>query len=92
LAKIKSAMKRNRQNQKRRIRNRIYRGRARTTVKKARLAIQDGDLETARTSTKIAVSALDKAAEKGVLHKKNAARRKGRLMSSLAALAKAQDE
>jgi small subunit ribosomal protein S20 len=85
-------MKRNRQNQKRRIRNRIYRGRARTTVKKARLAIQDGDLETARTSTKIAVSALDKAAEKGVLHKKNAALRKGRRMSSLSALAKAQDE
>jgi small subunit ribosomal protein S20 len=44
------------------------------------------DLEEARTATFKAVSALDKAAEKGILHKNNAARRKSRLMKQLAAL------
>jgi small subunit ribosomal protein S20 len=86
LANIKSQIKRNRQNQKRRAHNRVYRGSARTYVKKARLAIESGDIEAARAATIQAVSALDKAAEKGVLHKNNASRRKGRLMKKLAAL------
>jgi small subunit ribosomal protein S20 len=86
LANIKSQIKRNRQNQKRRTHNRVYRGSARTYVKKARLAIESGDIEAARAATIQAVSALDKAAEKGVLHKNNASRRKGRLMKKLAAL------
>jgi small subunit ribosomal protein S20 len=86
LANIKSQIKRNRQNQKRRVRNRVYRGSARTYVRKARLAIESGDVDAARAATIQAVSALDKAAEKGVLHKNNASRRKGRLMKQLAAL------
>ena len=86
MANIKSQIKRNRQNQKRRARNRVYRGSARTYVKKARLAIDSGDVDAARVATIQAVSALDKAAEKGVLHKNNASRRKGRLMKKLAAL------
>jgi small subunit ribosomal protein S20 len=90
LANIKSQIKRNRQNQKRRARNRVYRGSARTFVKKARLAIESGDVDAARAATIQAVSALDKAAEKGVLHKNNASRRKGRLMKQLAALESAK--
>ena len=86
MANIKSQIKRNRQNQKRRARNRVYRGSARTYVKKARLAIESGDVDAARAATFQAVSALDKAAEKGVLHKNNVSRRKGRLMKKLAAL------
>jgi small subunit ribosomal protein S20 len=86
LANIKSQIKRNKQNLKRRAHNRVYRGSARTFVKKARLAIESGDLDAARTATLEAASALDKAAEKGVLHKNNASRRKGRLMKQLAAL------
>ena len=86
MANIKSAIKRNRQNEKRRQRNRVYRGRARTFVRRARLAIDSGDVEAARAATLEAVSALDKAAQKGVLHDNNASRRKGRLMKSLAAL------
>jgi small subunit ribosomal protein S20 len=89
LANTKSAIKRNRQNEKRRVRNRVYRGNARTQVKKARLAIEAGNVEEARTATMEAVSALDKAAEKGILHKNNASRRKSRLMKALAALEKA---
>lgn len=86
MANTQSAMKRIRQNEKRREHNRVFRGRARTQVKKARLAITAGDLEEARKATMEAVSALDKAAEKGVVHKNNASRRKGRLMKQLAAL------
>ena len=88
MANTRSAKKRILQNEKRRSRNRVFRGRARTFVKKARLAIDSGDLEAARTATIEAVKELDKAAQKGVLHKNNASRRKSRLMKSLAALEK----
>ena len=88
MANLKSAIKRNRQNEKRRLRNRIYKGRARTQIKKARYAIEAGEMEAAHEATKQAISALDKAAEKGILHKNNAARRKSRLMRQLAALEK----
>ena len=86
MANIKSQIKRNRQNEKRRIRNRHVSGRARTSVKKARLLLDSGDVETSRQATLDAISALDKAAEKGVIHKNNAARRKSRLMKRLNAL------
>ena len=92
MANIKSAIKRNKQNEKRRLRNRIYAGRARTFVRKARTAIEDGELEDARQATLVAISALDKAAEKGILHKNNASRRKSRLMKHLAALEKQSAE
>lgn len=86
MANIKSAIKRNEQNEKRRLRNRVYRGSARTFVARARVALARQDLETAESATMAAVSALDKAAQKGVIHKNNAARRKSRLMKRLAAL------
>lgn len=86
MANIKSQIKRNKQNEKRRLRNRVYRGSARTYVKRARLAIESGELEEAREATLEAVKYLDKAAEKGVIHKNNAARRKSRLVKHLAAL------
>lgn len=90
MANTRSAIKRIRQNQKRRLRNRFYRGRARTTIKQARQAISAEDLEAAREKTMEAISALDKAAVKGVVHKNNASRRKSRLMKQLAALEKTQ--
>jgi len=85
LANIKSQIKRNRQNEKRRLRNRTFRGAARTAVSQARIAFEEGTPETKEAIMK-AISMLDKAAEKGVLHTNNAARRKGRLMKRLAAL------
>jgi len=88
LANIKSQIKRNRQNENRRVRNRVYRGRARTFVAKARAAIESENPEVAKTAVVEAISQLDRAAEKGVIHKNNAARRKGRLMKRLAALTK----
>lgn len=88
MANIKSQIKRNRQNEKRRLRNRYFSGRARTFVKKARRSLEEGGVDQAHQTVKVAVSALDKAAEKGVLHKNNVARRKSRLMKRLAALEK----
>jgi small subunit ribosomal protein S20 len=88
LANIKSQIKRNKQNEKRRLRNRFFRGAARKAVSKARLAIESGETPEAREAVILAVKALDKAAEKGVIHKNNAARRKSRLMKRLATLNK----
>ena len=85
---IKSAIKRMKQNEKRRIRNRYFRGRARALVRDARAAIESEDLDQAREATIKAASALDKAAVKGILHENNASRRKGRLMQQLADLEK----
>jgi len=90
LANKKSALKRMRQNEKQRLHNRLFRGRARTEVKKARLALESGELEEAREATLTAVKALDKAASKGVIHQNNAARRKSRLMKRLAELEKSE--
>jgi small subunit ribosomal protein S20 len=86
LANIKSQIKRNRQNEKRRLRNRVYRGSARIAVRDARSAMDAGNAEETRAAVLGALSALDKAAEKGVIHRNNASRRKGRLMKRLAAL------
>jgi small subunit ribosomal protein S20 len=80
LANIKSQIKRNKQNEKRRLRNRNLRGAARTAIKNANTAMTTG--EEAQASLTTAISALDKAAEKGVIHPKNAARRKSRLMKA----------
>jgi small subunit ribosomal protein S20 len=88
LANIKSQIKRNKQNEKRRVRNRVYRGRARTYLKKANQTIEAGEIQSAVEASRVAASELDKAAEKGIIHKNNAARRKSRLMKKLAALEK----
>jgi len=85
LANIKSQIKRNRQNEKRRLRNRGFRGAARAAVNRARAAFEAGAPDT-KEAVMRAVSMLDKAAEKGVIHPNNAARRKGRLMKRLFAL------
>ncbi len=63
--------------------NRFFRGNARTSVKKAKELIAKGRLEEAGEATQAAIVALDKAAQKGIIHKNNAARRKARLMRQL---------
>jgi small subunit ribosomal protein S20 len=88
LANHKSALKRQRQNEKRRLYNKMYRSRARTFVKKARTTITSGDVEAAKEATRLAIQDLDRAARRGVIHRNNAARRKSRLMKQLAALEK----
>jgi small subunit ribosomal protein S20 len=83
LANIKSQIKRNRQNIKRRARNRVVRGHFRSALRNARLAIESGDVEQANAAAQAATKALDKAAAKGVIHKNKAARQKSRLMQRL---------
>lgn len=87
MANHKSALKRIRQNEKRRAYNRHWRTRNRTFVKNARVAIHEGkNVEEARTATREAVRELDRSVARGIIHKRNAARRKSRLMKQLAAL------
>ncbi len=83
MANTKSAIKRIRSSERRRVRNLVTRGRARTAIKKARLLVDKGRVEDADVAVKIAIRALDKAVAKGVIHKNNAARRKSRLMRRL---------
>ena len=86
VANIKSQIKRNKQNEKKRLINRTFRGAARTAVKNAKADLVGAE---AAETMKEAISALDKAAEKGVIHPKNAARRKSRLMKAANKAAKA---
>jgi len=81
LANIKSQIKRNRQNEKRRLRNRNFRGAARTAVKDAHTALASAADSPA--SVLVAISALDRAAQKGAIHQRSASRRKSRLMKRL---------
>jgi len=83
LANIKSAKKRARQNVKLRDHNRYYKTTARTYIKDARKLIEAGEFEEAEAVISKATKALDKAAQKGIIHKNNASRRKSRLMRHL---------
>ena len=86
MANIKSQIKRNRQNKKRRELNRVFRGKARSAVRKAEMAIASGKMEEAQAATKAAVKAIDKAAAKNIMHKNKAARQKSNLMRKLNSL------
>jgi small subunit ribosomal protein S20 len=74
-----AAEKRMRQERKRRLRNRMVKSIVKTEITKARQAIDTGS-ESAEEAVRAAVSELDRAAKKGVIHRNNAARRKSRLM------------
>ena len=86
MANIKSQIKRNRQNEKRRQRNRAVRSEIITRTRTAEAAAEQGyDAETAEAA-RMAIKRIDKAASKGVLHPNTAARKKSRLMKRLARL------
>ncbi|MEZ5243974.1 MAG: 30S ribosomal protein S20 [Acidimicrobiales bacterium] len=81
VANIKSQIKRNRQTEKRNLRNRKVRSELHTRTKTALTAIDEG--ENAEEAVKAAIKRIDKAAQKGLLKKNTAARRKSRLMRRL---------
>lgn len=83
MANTKSAIKRIRSSRRRAQHNQVTRSTARTYVRKARKLIEQGSFDEAEAVVVQAISALDKAAEKGVIHRNNAARRKSRLVKSL---------
>jgi small subunit ribosomal protein S20 len=84
VANIKSQIKRNQQNLKRHERNKAVRSELKTRVKRAATAA-DAAADDAAELTQAAVKKLDQAAEKGIIHKNQASRRKSRLMKRLAA-------
>ncbi len=81
MANTRSARKRIRTNEKKRQRNVMYRSRAKTMVKKAEMSIYSGKPDEA--AVREAMRTLDKAVNKGILHRNNAARRKSRLAKKL---------
>ncbi|OLC61694.1 MAG: 30S ribosomal protein S20 [Candidatus Rokubacteria bacterium 13_1_20CM_2_68_19] len=84
MANTKSAMKRIRQSENRRIRNRTVRSKVRTAVKTARTAVTEAGGD-ARTAVLEAIRALDKAVTKGVIHPNTAGRKKSALARRLVA-------
>ena len=83
MANLKSSIKRIRSSRRKAEYNQIRRSTARTYVKKARSLIAEGNLEEAQSVVQLAIRALDRAAQRGVIHKNNAARRKSRLVQQL---------
>src|SRR3954465_7221657 len=79
MANIKSQKKRNIQNEKRHQRNVATKSALKTSTKRVHAAAAAGDAEAATTGQREAARALDKAASRGILHRKTAARRKSRL-------------
>ena len=82
MANIKSQIKRNRQNERRRVRNKAVRSELKTRQKAVLQAADNGSDDVAEL-TRLAIKRLDKAAAKGVIHKNQAARRKSRLIKQL---------
>ena len=83
MANIASAIKRNRQNAKRRAHNRHYRSTMRTQIKKVREAIDAGDKDAAQALLPSTVGIIQRVAQKGIIHKRNAARRVSRLNKAI---------
>ena len=86
MANIKSQIKRNKTNEKARVRNKATKSALKTAVKKFRVAADAGDAAAATIALQEASRSLDKAASKGVIHKNQAANRKSALAKRLASL------
>jgi small subunit ribosomal protein S20 len=86
VANIKSQIKRNKQNEKARLRNKAVKSELKTEIRKFREAAESGDVDAANAQLRIALRKLDKAASKGVIHKNQAANRKSAIAKRAAAL------
>ncbi|MEV4757966.1 30S ribosomal protein S20 [Micromonospora sp. NPDC049559] len=87
MANIKSQIKRNRQNEKRRLRNKSVKSSLKTAIRKFNAASEAGDAELATTLMRDASRMLDKAASKGVIHQNQAANRKSAIAKRLDSIA-----
>ena len=79
MANTKSSKKDMRRSAKKRIRNTGVKSALKTYVKKVRVAATSGEADATKTALTTAISALDKAAQRGIIHKNQAARRKSRI-------------
>ena len=80
---VKGAQKQVQATERKRLRNKSIRSHCKTNITKAEKLIFSGELKAAQEAVVAAISSLDKAAEKGVIHPNNAARRKSRLLKKL---------
>ena len=80
MANIKSAIKRNRQNEKRALANKAVRSKMRTYTKKA---LESAGTDSSAEDLRLAIKHIDKAASKGIIHKNAAARKKSRLTKAI---------
>ncbi|APT90276.1 30S ribosomal protein S20 [Corynebacterium sphenisci DSM 44792] len=83
MANIKSQIKRNKTNEKARLRNQAVRSAVRTEIRKVREAIEAGDKAAAEAQLRVASRKLDKAVSKGVFHRNNAANKKSGLARAI---------
>jgi small subunit ribosomal protein S20 len=86
VANIKSQIKRNKQNEKARLRNKAVKSSLRTSVRRFREAADAGDVDAATQALRAASRQLDTAASKGVIHKNQAANRKSAIAQRCAEL------
>ena len=86
MANIKSQIKRNRQNEKARLRNKSVKSSLKTVIRKFNEASEAGNVESATTLLRAASRQLDKAVSKGVIHKNQAANRKSAIAKRAASL------
>jgi small subunit ribosomal protein S20 len=87
VANIKSQIKRNKQNEKRRLRNKSVKSSLKTAIRRFNEAMESGDAAAAETLLRAASRKLDKAASKGVIHKNQAANRKSAIAKRHGSLA-----
>ena len=86
MASHASALKKNKQDIQRRLRNRAHSSKLRTQIKKVRQAIAAGDAATAQGLMKETIALVDRTAKHGVVHRNAAARTKSRLVRAVAKL------
>ena len=82
MANIKSQIKRNKQNEKARLRNKAVKSSLKTSIRRFRETAESGNTDEAGVALRVACRQLDKAASKGVIHKKQAANRKSAIAKS----------
>ncbi|MDP9861349.1 MULTISPECIES: 30S ribosomal protein S20 [Streptosporangium] len=90
MANIKSQIKRNRQNEKARLRNKAVKSSLKTAIRKFREAADQGNVDEAVVLQRAASRQLDKAASKGVIHKNQAANRKSAIAQRVVELSAAK--
>ena len=89
MAHIKSQITRNKQNEKARVRNKAVKSSLKTSVRQFREAADAGDAEKVTQTMRAALTKLDKAASKGVIHKNQAANRKSAIAKRAAQVTQA---
>ena len=86
MANIKSQIKRNKTNEKARLRNKAVKSELKTAIRRTREAVATGDVEKATEAARLASKKLDKAVSKGVIHKNQAANKKSALAGQVSGL------